>query len=142
MIDMIRGFIALIAAPIAVLAATQARAELTLCNRTSFRMEAAVGIEKRANVVTRGWYHLDPGQCRQVMDGTLDADMVYLHARTFMAPRRCRKTAMPIFASATVISKLPMRAAARRASKPTSARPNRPNRQRGGRQSRGKSRLR
>ncbi|MGB8057822.1 MAG: DUF1036 domain-containing protein [Pseudolabrys sp.] len=45
-------------------------------------MEAAVGIEKRANVVTRGWYHLDPGQCRQVMDGTLDADMVYLHART------------------------------------------------------------
>ncbi|MGB9410061.1 MAG: DUF1036 domain-containing protein, partial [Pseudolabrys sp.] len=82
MIDMIRGFIALIAAPIAVLAATQARAELTLCNRTSFRMEAAVGIEKRANVVTRGWYHLDPGQCRQVMDGTLDADMVYLHART------------------------------------------------------------
>ncbi|MGB7717560.1 MAG: DUF1036 domain-containing protein [Pseudolabrys sp.] len=82
MIDMIRGFIALIAAPIAVLAATQARAELTLCNRTSFRMEAAAGIEKRANVVTRGWYHLDPGQCRQVMDGTLDADMVYLHART------------------------------------------------------------
>ena len=82
MIDMIRGFIALIAAPIAVLAATQARAELTLCNRTSFRMEAAVGIKKRANVVTRGWYHLDPGQCRQVMDGTLDADMVYLHART------------------------------------------------------------
>lgn len=139
MIDMIRGFIALIAAPIAVLAATQARAELTLCNRTSFRMEAAVGIEKRANVVTRGWYHLDPGQCRQVMDGTLDADMVYLHARTFMAPRRCRKTAMPIFASATVISKLPMRAAARRASKPTStvriAK-------RAGRQSRGKSRLR
>jgi hypothetical protein len=45
MIDMIRGFIALIAAPIAVLAATQARAELTLCNRTSFRMEAAAGIE-------------------------------------------------------------------------------------------------
>ncbi|MGB7826357.1 MAG: DUF1036 domain-containing protein [Pseudolabrys sp.] len=126
-----------------MLAATQARAELTLCNRTSFRMEAAVGIEKRANVVTRGWYHLDPGQCRQVMDGTLDADMVYLHARTpsvyGSAPRRCRKTAMPIFASATVISKLPMRAAARRASKPTStvriAK-------RAGRQSRGKSRLR
>ncbi len=79
---MIRGFIAMIAAPIAVLATTQVHAELTLCNRTSFRMEAAVGIEKRANVVTRGWYRLDPGQCRQVMDGPLDADMVYLHART------------------------------------------------------------
>jgi uncharacterized membrane protein len=68
MSGMIRGFIAM--------------AELTLCNRTSFRMEAAIGIEKRANVLTRGWYRLDPGQCRQVMDGPLDADMVYLHGRT------------------------------------------------------------
>ena len=86
MLGMIRGFIAtiatLIAAPAALLVATQAQAELTLCNRTSFRMETAVGIEKRANVVTRGWYRLDPGQCRQVMDGPLDADMVYLHTRT------------------------------------------------------------
>ena len=79
---MIRGFIAMIVAPAALLVTTQAQAELTLCNRTSFRMEAAVGIEKRANVMTRGWYRLDPGQCRQVMDGPLDADMVYLHART------------------------------------------------------------
>jgi len=82
MLGMIRGFIAMIAAPIVVLATTQVHAELTLCNRTSFRMEAAIGVEKRANVVTRGWYRLDPGQCRQVMDGPLDADMVYLHART------------------------------------------------------------
>jgi uncharacterized membrane protein len=43
-------------------------------------MEAAIGVEKRANVVTRGWYRLDPGQCRQVMDGPLDADMVYCHS--------------------------------------------------------------
>jgi uncharacterized membrane protein len=79
---MIRGLICTIAAPIALLAVTQARAELTLCNRTSFRMEAAIGLEKRANVATRGWFRLDPGQCRQVLDGPLDADMVYLHART------------------------------------------------------------
>jgi hypothetical protein len=45
---MIRGFIAMIAAPAALLVTTQAQAELNLCNRTSFRMEAAVGIEKRA----------------------------------------------------------------------------------------------
>ena len=57
---MIRGFIAIIAAPATLLVATQAQAELTLCNRTSFRMEAAIGIEKRANVLTRGWYRLDP----------------------------------------------------------------------------------
>jgi uncharacterized membrane protein len=79
---MIRGFLCTIAAPIALLTVTQARAELTLCNRTSFRMEAAIGLEKRANVAARGWFRIDPGQCRQVMDGPLDADMVYLHART------------------------------------------------------------
>ena len=64
------------------LAATQAQAELTLCNRTSYRVEAAIGLEKRANVATRGWFRIDPGECKQVLDGALDADMVYVHART------------------------------------------------------------
>lgn len=64
------------------LAAGTAQAELTLCNRTSYLMDAAVGLEKRANVATRGWFRVVPGQCRQVIDGTLDADMVYLHGRT------------------------------------------------------------
>jgi uncharacterized membrane protein len=79
---MIRGSACTIAAPIALLLVTQVRAELTLCNRTSFRMETAIGLEKRPNVSTRGWFRLDPGQCRQVIDGSLDADMVYLHTRT------------------------------------------------------------
>lgn len=78
---MIRGFMLITAALIAVLT-VPARAELSLCNRTSYRMEAAIGLEKRANVATRGWFSLDPGQCRQVVDGPLDVDMVYLHART------------------------------------------------------------
>jgi uncharacterized membrane protein len=65
-----------------VLAAGQARAELTLCNRTSYRMDAAIGLEKRANVAIRGWFVIDPGQCRQVVDGSLDVDMVYVHTRT------------------------------------------------------------
>jgi Protein of unknown function (DUF1036) len=55
-------------------------------------VEAAIGLEKRANVATRGWFRLDPGQCRLVIDGPLDAEMVYLHARTpsvyGTAPRR------------------------------------------------------
>ena len=59
-----------------------AQAELSLCNRTSYVMDAAIGLEKHANVATRGWYHLEPGQCRQVLDGPLDADMVYVHGRT------------------------------------------------------------
>ena len=79
---MIRGFVPTIAASIVLLVtAAPAQAELALCNRTSYRMDAAIGIEKRANVATRGWFRLDPGQCRQDRR-PLDADMVYVHART------------------------------------------------------------
>jgi len=76
---MIRNLIGGVAA---MLVLTPAHAELTLCNRTSYRVEAAIGLEKRANVETRGWFRIDPGACRKVVDGALDADMVYVHART------------------------------------------------------------
>jgi uncharacterized membrane protein len=81
---MIRGSPCILAAASAtlMLAATPAHAELTLRNRTSYVMEIAFGIEKRANVSTYGWFRVDPGQCRQVLDTPLDADMVYVHMRT------------------------------------------------------------
>jgi uncharacterized membrane protein len=65
-----------------LLAAVPARADLTVCNRTSYRMQLAIGIERHANVETRGWFRFDPGQCSKVLDGPLDADMTYVHART------------------------------------------------------------
>jgi uncharacterized membrane protein len=65
-----------------LLTSAPARAELTLCNRTSYRVEAAIGLEKHASVSTRGWFRIDPGQCQQVLDGALDADLVYVHTRT------------------------------------------------------------
>src|SRR3974377_318202 len=64
------------------LALTSVRAELILCNRTSSRLEAAIGLEKRVTIATRGWFRVDPGDCRQVAEGALETDMVYLHART------------------------------------------------------------
>jgi uncharacterized membrane protein len=79
---MIRRLIFSLAGLCAALAAHSAYAELTLCNRTSYWVDAAVGLEKRANVATRGWFRIDPGECRQVLDGALDVDMVYVHART------------------------------------------------------------
>lgn len=79
---MIRGFIYTIATWTAVLATTQAQAGLTLCNRTSYRVEAAIGLEKRPNVATRGWFRLNPGECKQVLNGALEAEMVYVHSRT------------------------------------------------------------
>ncbi len=59
-----------------------AHAELLLCNRTSYVVETAIGLEKQASVMTRGWFRLVPGECRNVVDGALDADLVYLHAST------------------------------------------------------------
>src|SRR5690348_13263570 len=74
--------LALLTALLPLMAAAPARADLTVCNRTSYRMQTAIGIERRANVETRGWFRLDPGECRKVVDGAFDADMTYVHART------------------------------------------------------------
>ncbi|MEX2128125.1 MAG: DUF1036 domain-containing protein [Xanthobacteraceae bacterium] len=62
--------------------ASPARADLELCNRTSFVIEAAVGIEEQGAAATRGWFRVDPGACRAVLRGDLAADKLYVHART------------------------------------------------------------
>jgi uncharacterized membrane protein len=59
-----------------------ARAALTLCNRTSYRMQAALGLERGPNVSTQGWVSLDPGECKAAIETAFEADMVYVHART------------------------------------------------------------
>jgi len=80
---MIRArLLSLLIAALPLIAAAPAHADLTLCNRTSYRMQTAIGIERRANVETRGWFRLDPGECRKVVDGAIEADMTYVHART------------------------------------------------------------
>jgi uncharacterized membrane protein len=63
-------------------AAMPAHADLNICNRTSYRMQAAIGIAHGAAVSTRGWIRLNPGECRKVTEGALDSDTVYVHART------------------------------------------------------------
>src|SRR5919197_1727743 len=58
-----------------------AHADLLLCNRTSYIVEAAIGIEDKGSAATRGWFRVDPGQCRAVMQGKVEAERVYVHAR-------------------------------------------------------------
>ncbi len=78
------------AALFAVAASTlPAHADLQLCNRMSYVIEAAVGFEDRGAITTRGWFRIDPGQCRSVMQGDLPPEGYYLHAR-----------ALPIYGSA------------------------------------------
>jgi uncharacterized membrane protein len=66
---------------IALLTVSPAHADLQLCNRTSYVVEAAIGIEDKGAAATRGWFRVDPGQCRPVMQGRVEAERVYVHAR-------------------------------------------------------------
>lgn len=70
------------AASVFVALASPAFADLQLCNRTSFVAEAALGIETQNVHATRGWFRVEPGQCRIILRGKIEADHTYLHART------------------------------------------------------------
>jgi uncharacterized membrane protein len=58
-----------------------AYADLKLCNRMSYVVEAAIGIDDKAATATRGWFRIDPAGCRVVVQGTLTADRILLNAR-------------------------------------------------------------
>jgi uncharacterized membrane protein len=60
----------------------QADAALTVCNKTSYVLETAVGFETRDRPVSRGWFQIEPGQCRAVIDGTLEAKTFYTFAHS------------------------------------------------------------
>ena len=59
----------------------RAFADLKLCNRMSYLVEAAIGIDDKAATATRGWFRIDPAACRVVLQGPLTADRILLHAR-------------------------------------------------------------
>jgi uncharacterized membrane protein len=61
--------------------AAPAYADLKLCNRMSYVVEAAIGIDDKAATATRGWFRIDPAACRIVVQGTLTADRILLNAR-------------------------------------------------------------
>ncbi|MET0709664.1 MAG: DUF1036 domain-containing protein [Tardiphaga sp.] len=81
-IDAFPGRASLLAAALLLLAFSgTARADLKLCNRMSYVIEASVGIDDSSGITTRGWFRIDPAQCRVVAQGTLTADRILLHAR-------------------------------------------------------------
>jgi uncharacterized membrane protein len=77
-----RTVLALPAAAISVLfSSAPALADLKLCNRMSYVVEVAIGIDDKAATATRGWFRIDPAACRVVAQGTLTADRILLNAR-------------------------------------------------------------
>ena len=61
--------------------ACPARADLQLCNKTSYVLDLALGLEEKGAAATRGWFRVDPGACRTVLQGALNAESAYVHAR-------------------------------------------------------------
>ena len=77
-----RTILALPAATISLFfSSAPALADLKLCNRMSYVVEAAIGIDDKSATATRGWFRIDPAACRVVAQGTLTADRYLLNAR-------------------------------------------------------------
>src|SRR4051812_2891464 len=62
-----------------------ARADLQFCNKTSYVLDLALALEENGAAATRGWFRVDPGACRSVLQGAISADRLYLHARALAA---------------------------------------------------------
>src|SRR5207247_8948422 len=78
----VRTAVALPAATISFLiSSAPAVADLKLCNRMSYVVEVAIGIDDKSATATRGWFRIDPAACRVVAQGTLTADRILLNAR-------------------------------------------------------------
>jgi uncharacterized membrane protein len=77
-----RFLLSLPAAAISLFASSlPAFADLKLCNRMSYVVEAAIGIDDKSATATRGWFRIDPAACRVVLQGALTADRILLNAR-------------------------------------------------------------
>jgi uncharacterized membrane protein len=74
---------AVAAAVLFVIGVAPSWADLQICNRTSYVLNLALGLETQGAAATRGWFRIDPGQCRTVLQGALEAEQVYVHARAF-----------------------------------------------------------
>jgi uncharacterized membrane protein len=51
----------------------------------SYVVEAAVGIEDKSTTVSRGWTRVEPGQCQTVVEGRIDGQRFFVHARALPA---------------------------------------------------------
>jgi uncharacterized membrane protein len=65
----------------ALASALPAYADLKLCNRMSYVVEAALGIDDKGATATRGWFRLDPAQCVSVAQGDIAAERLMVHVR-------------------------------------------------------------
>jgi len=80
-----------VAAPAHAQAAAQADSGWSLCNATSYVVEAATGRPNGRAVTVRGWDRLRPGECIQAAPAPLARGVHYVFARTSNAHRGGRR---------------------------------------------------
>jgi uncharacterized membrane protein len=62
-----------------------ARAELELCNRTSYILYAAIAVQGKKSETTQGWTRIIPGDCKTAITEPLTRDIYYVYAHTSRA---------------------------------------------------------
>lgn len=67
------------------LGATAAKADLRLCNRTSYILYAATARAAGTAVQSQGWTRLAPGDCADVLKASLPPQGVFVYARSSLA---------------------------------------------------------
>jgi len=70
----------LLAGPAVVVSASEAQAELRLCNKTPARVGIAIGYKGPSDWVSEGWWNIEPESCQVVVDGPLPSRYYYLYA--------------------------------------------------------------
>lgn len=65
--------------------AAPARADMHLCNETSYVLYTAIGFQSGTNMTTRGWTRIAPGDCALVMQEKLTQPVFYVYAKSSQA---------------------------------------------------------
>jgi len=64
----------------ACLAATPAKADLRLCNKTPSRVGVAIGYKEQQRWTTEGWWNIPANACETLVSGTLVSRYYYVYA--------------------------------------------------------------
>jgi uncharacterized membrane protein len=91
-------------APLALLLALvflpgAAKADMRLCNRTSYILDTAIAMADGKSYVSRGWTRVAPGECEITQKGALKPLAYFIYARTSLAhsgPSRAWGGSVPI----------------------------------------------
>jgi len=59
----------------------------SLCNKTSYIIEAAIGVPEEKDITVEGWLKLQPGECKVAVEAPLEPKYHFLYARTSSAHR-------------------------------------------------------